>query len=111
MSETRYAHEIVSETADDAPLPGRSVDTACGTYTGVGRHKRRGEKLCGPCRAANAAYTRGFRRRTGRSTSVLVPVVLVRRAAEVVPEPLATQLRSLLDPEPPPAVEDSGRTA
>jgi len=40
---------------------------------------------------------RDYRRRRGDTTSVLVPLDLVGSAAAYVPEPLAAELRALLD--------------
>ncbi len=42
--------------------------TACGTYAGYQRHKRAHTEPCPDCRAANAAWTREYRARTGATT-------------------------------------------
>lgn len=42
-------------------------DAQCGTNAGHNQHQVRGEASCKDCKAANAAYMRSWRRRTGRT--------------------------------------------
>lgn len=51
-----------------------TVTGRCGTYGGYQRHKRDGEDACEPCREANNTYARDYRRRTGQTSSTLMPL-------------------------------------
>lgn len=72
------------------------LDTRCGTYAGYNHHRRNRSRVCKSCAAANRDYMREYRRRTGFSTSVLVPLDLLKRVEAQVDETLATQIRSLI---------------
>jgi DNA-binding CsgD family transcriptional regulator len=76
----------------------RRGDTAgCGTYGGLQAHQRRGERPCGPCRAARNAYVAAWRRQTGnypsraRRAPGTPPAAAVVRGAQAVAAARAIQ--------------------
>ncbi len=87
--------------AEDLPAPTQGpvmpapVDARCGTYAGWNSHKWYGSPVCDLCAAASRDYAREWRRKRGDTTSVLVPLALLRQVEAQVDETLATQIRSL----------------
>lgn len=69
----------------------------CGEYRGWNTHRRYGEEVCDPCRAAQAKYAKERRHRTGESKSTLytaaqIEAIKQQAAAEALRKMHSAQL-------------------
>jgi hypothetical protein len=77
------------------------VRIECGTHNGCNIHNKMGEPLCDSCREFRRTYAQDRRRQNGETTRTLVPLALIRQAAEQCSGDVAAQLRAILgEPEP-----------
>lgn len=73
------------------------MSAECGTYAGYQQHRRERTGPCGICYQAHADYMRDYRRRTGLTRTVGVPVHVVKAAIRQVSPGTAKALRQALD--------------
>jgi hypothetical protein len=77
------------------------VRVECGSHNGVNIHNRMGEPLCDSCREFHRTYQRDRRRRNGENSRTLVPLALIRQAAEQCSGDVAARLWAILGEDPP----------